>query len=229
MTETEILPNPQHRNRVWRFIQFFFQIFCAIWLRYRVRGRDHLPESGALILANHQSFLDPLLIGVHLQRPVSYLARDTLFKIPVIGWILKSTYVMSIRREAAGTESLRKSIARLDHGFYVGMFPEGTRTQDGLIGELKPGFVALTRRSQVPIVPVGIAGAFDAMPKKSFCIWPVKVRVVFGEPIPVETIQELSQKGRQSEFLELVHQRLRACHQEAEEWRTGKVLYSHEG
>ncbi len=223
MTDTETLPDPNRRNCVWRFIQILFQIFCAIWLRLRVRGKEHLPKEGALFLANHQSFLDPLLIGVHLQRPVSYLARDSLFRLPVIGWILKKTYVMSIRRESAGTESLRKSIARLEHGFYVGMFPEGTRSPDGLIGELKPGFVALTRRAKVPIVPIGIAGAFEAMPRKSLWIWPVKVRVVFGEPISVETIQELSEKGRRDEFLELVHQRLIDCHQEAEEWRTGKV------
>lgn len=226
MSEPEKLPDPKNRNGVWRFIQFLFQIFCTLWIRVRVKGMDRLPEGGALILANHQSFLDPLLIGVWLHRPVSYLARESLFRIPVIGWILKSTYVMAIRRESAGTESLRKSIARLEHGFYVGLFPEGTRTKDGLLGNIKPGFIAVARRTQAPIVPVGVAGAYNAMPRRSFLIWPIKIRVVFGEPISAETVAEFSQKGREKEFVKLIHDRLIDSHRQAEEWRTGRDPYS---
>lgn len=221
MTKNEPLTNPLARNWVWRIFQLHLQVFCAIWLRFRTRGSEHLPPGGALILANHQSFLDPLLVAVYLKRPVSFLARDSLFRVPVIGWILKHTYVMSIRRESAGTESLRKSISRLDQGFLVGLFPEGTRTTDGQVGEVKPGFVALVRRASVPIIPVGIAGAFEAMPRKSRLIWPVKVCLVYGEPISAETIQQLSQKGREQEFVNFVQRQLVACQQEAEMWRAG--------
>lgn len=225
MSASEVLPNPTQRNLVWRVIQIFFKIFSTIWLRLRVQGKERLPTAGgALLLANHQSFLDPLLIGVALTRPISFLARDNLFRVPCIGWILKNTYVMSIRREAAGTESIRKTIARLEHGFYVGLFPEGTRTQDGKVGFVKPGFVALARRSQVPIVPVGIAGAFQAMPRKSLFIRPCAVRVVYGEPISVEQVRELSVKGREAEFIQLVTDRITAAYQQAELWRTGKQI-----
>ncbi len=65
---------------------------------------------------------------------------------------------MPISREAAGTESLRESIRRMEHGFLVGIFPEGTRSDDGALGELKPGFLALVRRAGVPVIPVGVAG-----------------------------------------------------------------------
>lgn len=213
----------QRRNFVWRFIQFCFQIFCLVWFRYRCHGREQLPTGGALFLANHQSFLDPLLIAVFLKRPVSYLARDNLFRIPVIGWILKSTYVMPIRRESAGTESIRKSLARLQDGYYVGLFPEGTRTDDGSLGTVKPGFVAIARRGHVPIVPVGIAGAFEAFPRHAWWIRPSRVRIVFGEPIPTETVSELSQKGREQEFVEVVRERLEACHAAAAHWRNSGV------
>ena len=105
------LPNPLSRNAHWRTLQFVLQILFCFWLRFRARGMERLPKvGGALLLVNHQSYLDPLLVGVPLQRPVSYLARDSLFRVPVIGWILRNTYVMPINREAASTSSLREAI-----------------------------------------------------------------------------------------------------------------------
>lgn len=216
--------DPQYRNRLWRFFQFFFQLFCIVWLRYRSRGCEHLPEGGALLLSNHQSFLDPLLIAVFLRRPVSFLARDNLFKVPIVGWILRSTYVMAIRRESAGTESLRKSIARLEQGFYVGLFPEGTRSRNGSLGNIKPGFLAVARRSRQPIVPVAVSGAYQAMPRGAWFIRPYPIRVVFGPPITPEEIEQLCERGREQEFLNLVQHRLQAALDEAEAWRTGRPL-----
>ena len=121
----------------------------------------------ALLVVNHQSNFDPLLVGLPLKRPVSYMARSTLFPIPLIGWLLRNTYVVPIDREAARAGAIRELVARLERGFLVGMFPEGTRTADGRLGEFKPGFIALVRRSRLPIVPVGIAGAYEAYPPAS--------------------------------------------------------------
>ncbi|TWT57614.1 1-acyl-sn-glycerol-3-phosphate acyltransferase [Thalassoglobus neptunius] len=224
MSDSEELPDPLDRNLCWRTIQVALQFLFAIWFGYRAKGIEHLPKGGALFLVNHQSFLDPLLVGLPLRRPVSFLARDNLFKVPVVGWILRNTYVMSIRRESAGTESLRKSIARVQHGFYVGLFPEGTRTLDSQLGNIKPGFISIARRGGVPIVPVGISGAFEAMPKNSFWIRPTRVRVVFGKPIPAERVAQLSQKDRQEEFLSVVSSEIDGCRRQAEKWRNGETL-----
>lgn len=176
------------------------------------------PSGGALLLVNHQSFLDPLLVGLPLSRPVSYLARDNLFRVPIIGHILRNTYVMPINREAASTASLREAIRRMDGGFYVGIFPEGTRTPDGTVGEFKPGFLALLRRTNVPVIPVGIAGAFEAYPKGRPFPSLGKVRVVFGEPIPRE---EFERFGRHDEaaLLEFVRDRVAQCAAFAQSWR----------
>ena len=221
MSAVETLPNPVARNLCWRVIQIVLQFFFSVWIGVRSRGIENLPAGGALLLINHQSMLDPLLVGLWLKRPVSFLGRENLFDIPVIGWILRNTYVMSIRREAAGTESMRKSIARLQHGFYVGLFPEGTRTTDGQLGTLKPGFIAIARRGGTPIVPVGISGGFQALPRGSYFLRPVKVRVVFGEPIPIERVNQLCEKGREQEFVQVVTDRIEECFQLAETWRTG--------
>lgn len=205
------MPNPRQRNWVWLGLQWAFQLVSVVWFRFRAIGIENLPEGGALLLINHQSFLDPMLVGVGLPRPVSYLARDNLFRVPVIGRILRSTYVMPISREAAGTESLRESIRRMEHGFLVGIFPEGTRSDDGTLGELKPGFLALVRRAGVPVVPVGVAGAFEAYPRGVWFPRPSRIRVVYGPPLDPERLRELSQKGREGELIAWTYDEIGKC------------------
>jgi 1-acyl-sn-glycerol-3-phosphate acyltransferase len=221
--EPATLPPPKDRNLVWRTIQFILQNVFCFWLGYRSRGYHYLDEAGGgLVLANHQSFLDPLLIGLPLQRPISYLARDTLFRVPVIGWILRNTYVMPINRESAAIAILRESLRRMEHGYLVGMFPEGTRTETGDVGEFKPGFVALVRRAKCPVYPVGIAGGFQAMGRKSLFLKPVRVRVVVGEPITVEQLEQYSGRDQDQALIDLVRNRVVQCYEEAEAWRLGK-------
>jgi 1-acyl-sn-glycerol-3-phosphate acyltransferase len=213
------IPEGHRRNAVWRFFQLLCQNFFAVWLRLRVRGSERLPQGGALILANHQSFLDPLLIGVSLRRPVTFLARDNLFRVPVIGWILRNTYVMPIRREATSTESLRESLRRIEQGYLVGLFPEGTRTHNGQMGDLKPGFLALVRRAKCSVVPVGISGAYESFPRGAVLPRPGHVRVVFGEPINAAKLEEFQGREGQAALVDFIRARISACLTEADAWR----------
>lgn len=213
--------DPLRRNAYWRILQFIMQNIFCVWLGYRARGLERLPPTGgALFLINHQSYVDPLLVGLPLTRPVSYLARDNLFGVPVIGHILKNTYVMPINREAASTASLREAIRRIDAGFYVGIFPEGTRTLDGRVGEFKPGFLALLRRTEVPVIPVGIAGAFESYPKGRPFPWPGRVRVVFGEPLDRARLEAFG-KGDGDALLDYVREQVVTCVTAAQAWRDG--------
>lgn len=214
------LPPPKARNALWRTCQFVLQNVFCFWLGYRSRGYQRLDDAGGgLVLANHQSFLDPLLIGLPLHRPISFLARDSLFRVPVIGWILRNTYVMSINRESASTASLRETIRRMQHGFLVGVFPEGTRTETGDVGPFKPGFVALVRRAKLPVYPVGIAGGFQALGRKNWFLKPARVRVVVGEPITLEELDRFASRDQDQELIEFVRQRVIGCYAEAEAWR----------
>lgn len=215
------LSPPRNRNLTWRTFQFILQNFFCFWLGYRCRGSQQLEDAGGgLVLANHQSFLDPLLIGLPLHRPISYLARDSLFRVPIIGWILRNTYVMPISREAAATATIRETIRRMQHGYLVGMFPEGTRTETGAVADFKPGFVALIRRAKLPVYPVGIAGGFQALGRKSWFLRPTRVRVVVGVPITVEELDEYSGRGQDQALIDFVRGRIVACFDEAEAWRT---------
>lgn len=217
------LGSPHHRNAVWRIVQFFCRILFYTWFGFRTRGMERLPAGGGLILSNHQSFLDPLLVGVYLNRPISFLAREDLFKAPVVGWILARTYVMPLNR-AASTTGLRETIRRMKLGFLVGVFPEGTRTPDGVVREVKPGFTALLRRSDLPIIPVGIAGAHRAFGLGHRIPKPYRIRLVYGEPIPPEIVAELKGRGREDELVALVHKRIVECQMEAEAWIQGRAL-----
>jgi len=213
--------HPTRRNVHWLIIQFTLRLILGVWLRFRTRGIERVArEGGGLVLVNHQSFLDPCLIAVPLQRPVSFLARDTLFPIPFVGWVLRNTYTMPINRDSASTASIRQAIGRINDGFLVGIFPEGTRSADGEIGEFKPGFISLIRRIKQPVYPVGIAGAHEAMPRRGLLrLCPRKVHIVFGEPLCQDQLKALSKKGQEDLLIEFARNAIVECQREAESWR----------
>ena len=214
---TDAAPPPGRMGVWWRVIRFLVRTMLCPYLGYRARGVGRVPEGGALLLSNHQSFLDPLLVSVNFDRDTSFLARDTLFDVPLLGRLLRRVSVIPVRREAA--TSLREPIQRLKAGRLVGVFPEGTRTPDGRVLEIKPGFIAMVRRTGVPIVPVGIAGAYESWPRDKRFPRPGRVRVVYGEPIPADEVAALAKKGREGEMLARVQAAIEAAAAEAAEWR----------
>ncbi len=132
----------------------------------RLDGRRNMPQKGpALLIANHQSFLDPVLVGLAAYRQLCYLARKSLFRNPLFARLIRSLNAVPIDQEGMGKEGLRTILAELHKGQAVLVFPEGERTADGAVHPLKPGVHLLIKRTQAPIVPVGIAGAFDAWPR----------------------------------------------------------------
>ena len=221
-TPSSTAEQPTRRNSVWWTIQYLLQLVFTGWLRYRARGIDRLPlTGGGLILSNHQSFLDPLLIGLPLTRPVSFLARDSLFRVPGVGWVLRNTYVMPLNREGGAAAGIKETLRRLEAGYLVGIFPEGTRSVDGQLGELKPGFAALLRRSKQPVYPVGIAGAVHALNRRQAWLSPARVCVVFGQPLDPVRLAALTERGRETELVAFVREAIRDCLAEAEAWRLG--------
>lgn len=171
-------------------VQLPVGVMFRFWAPLTVEGLENIDRTRpGLLIANHQSFLDPLLLAVRMTRPVSYVARDSLFRIPIVGWILRRTYVTPISRTAARAATIRAAVERLEQGFLVGIFPEGTRST-GAVDDFRPGFTAiLRRRDDVPVYPVGIAGADRVMPRGSILPRPRRLRMVIGEPIPPEELQ----------------------------------------
>jgi 1-acyl-sn-glycerol-3-phosphate acyltransferase len=132
---------------------------------YRFEGGRNIPHRGpALLVANHESFIDPIAIGLTTTRQLHYLARKTLFK-GAFGSYLRRVNCVPVDQEGVAKEGLKTIIALLDEGKAVLVFPEGERTWNGDIQELKPGIQLIIRRTKPPIIPVGVAGAFDAFPR----------------------------------------------------------------
>jgi 1-acyl-sn-glycerol-3-phosphate acyltransferase len=159
-----------------------------LYFRFRYRGGEHVPREGPLVLVcNHQSNLDPLMVGVACPRQLSYLARDTLF-VGAFGWLIRSFDAIPIDREGTGLAGLRNTLGRLKKGDAVLMFPEGTRTPDGNLQPLKPGFAPLVRRSGATIVTAALDGPFRSMPRGVKWPRPVRISLQFGPPITPEEI-----------------------------------------
>jgi 1-acyl-sn-glycerol-3-phosphate acyltransferase len=135
--------------------------------RFRAEGREHVPRSGpVLVVANHQSFLDPVAVGsALLPRSVAFLARKGLFTNRLFGGLIRSYRAVPINQDGVGTEGIRAILEQLRAGRAVLVFPEGERTGDGRMHELKPGVALLLRRVQAPVLPVGIAGAYELWPR----------------------------------------------------------------
>lgn len=221
MSDDDIEFDPNRPNATWSAIRGFGRIASSTYLRYRIRGLEHVPHrGGALLLVNHQSFLDPVLLGLSMPRPVSFLARRNLFEIPVVGWILRNTYVIPLDREAVSPSSIKEAVRRLRAGFLVGIFAEGTRTTDGRVAEFQSGFLTLVRRGKVPVIPAGIAGAFESYPRGGKFPRPATVRTVVGEPLGPDVMSLLDER-RNDEFVQVARERVVGCFQEAEAWRRG--------
>ncbi|OHB65048.1 MAG: hypothetical protein A2Y77_10275 [Planctomycetes bacterium RBG_13_62_9] len=173
--------------------RFMCWLFCVVYFRFHVRGREHVPEEGTLILAgNHQSFLDPVFCGIALKRVLTYVARDTLWRFGPFGRLISSVNTIPISRDKADIAAMRLIIDRLRGGEAVCLYPEGTRTEDGRIAAIKPGFGLLCRRSKAGVIPVLVDGGFECWPRHRKLPAPGNITVWFGEILPADRVQTMT-------------------------------------
>lgn len=183
------------RSELWYNFNYCW-VYTAYTLAYSYRsvGSHHMPGEGpVLVIANHESFLDPLAVGLAVRRRLHYLARKTLFANPLFGNYLRSVGCVPVDQEGVAKEGLKTSIDLLQAGKAMLIFPEGERSWKGQLAPFKPGLLLLLKRVKVPIVPVGIAGAYEAyprgaaVPKLSPLFWSGTGRAIaaaVGKPIP---------------------------------------------
>lgn len=180
-------------RRCWRkFAQFLTVGTVALLYRLRAYGKENVPLKGpVLILCNHQCFLDPMFSQSWVRRPFSFVAREGLFR-GFFGWLIRSLYAIPIRQGQADVGAIKSVIHVLRQGRAVCLYPEGSRTFDGRIAEIKPGFGLISRRANAPIVPVVIEGAFECWPRtEKYPKLTGRVTVQYGKPIPAEHIKEV--------------------------------------
>ena len=168
----------------YRVLRFCSQLLFAVFFRGRVFGTHQVPRTGGVLLvANHQSFLDPVLATLALPRECHYMARDTLFKNGAFRWLIASLNAYPIKRGTADVGGIKETLRRLKSGALVTTFPEATRTHDGSIAPMQPGIVLLARKARVPVVPCVILGAYQAWPRSARLPHPHGVVVAYDQPL----------------------------------------------
>jgi 1-acyl-sn-glycerol-3-phosphate acyltransferase len=157
----------------------------------KVYGTRHVPKTGGvLLLANHQSYLDPVLLGVRLDRPISYMAKSDLFEgSGFFTWLIRSLHAFPVKLGRGDVGAIKESINRLHEGYVLNIYPEGSRTLDGEIGPIQSGVALVVRRAAVPIVPVVIDGSFQAWKKGSKLFRKHPIRVMYGPPLMIEGLK----------------------------------------
>jgi glycerol-3-phosphate dehydrogenase (NAD(P)+) len=175
----------------YRVIRALFVPFFLVYFRMQRVGREHLPRSGPLLLAsNHRSFLDPFVIGTLVKRPVYYMAKRELFEKPWQAWALNALGAFPVDRGAGDRDAMETARAILARGDCVVVFPEGTRTRPGPLGEPRRGIGRLALETGAPVVPVAVIGS-DAV-RRGWRIRPRKVRLRVGAPLRYPTVESCS-------------------------------------
>ena len=178
----------------------------------RATGQSRVPRYGsALLVSNHLSYMDVFVLGIPLARPLNYVARSTLF-FPGLGAFIRSVGAFPIQRDGMGASGLKETLRRLKYNGIVVLFPEGTRSEDGRMGELKSGIAVLALKAKVPVIPAGIVGTFEAWPKGQLFPRPHPIWIEYGEPIYPADFAGMSHP----EMTALIHERIRRCQEGAE-------------
>lgn len=172
------------------FCRFLCRVFIFLLWRREVVGREHLiEEGGALVVANHQSFLDPPAIGSVYRSRLHYLARETLFR-GFFAWLLPRIHAVPVARGKADMGSMKRIIRLLQSGEKVLLFPEGTRSPDGGLQKAEAGVGFLIAKCGVPVQPARISGSHEAWPKERKWPRPHRLRVHYGPPIDFSGVGE---------------------------------------
>src|ERR1041385_4648269 len=177
-------------NFLYRCGWLFFRALLLTWLRWRHFNEERVPRTGSVILAsNHASILDPPVVGSALHRQINYLARASLFEIPVVGWLFRNWNAIPIDRDGGNAAGLRIIFGRLEAGNGIILFPEGTRTRDGNLQPGRSGIGLIVAKSTAPVVPARTFGTFEAMGRNAKFPRPKKVSVKFGMPMMFEKLR----------------------------------------
>jgi 1-acyl-sn-glycerol-3-phosphate acyltransferase len=157
------------------YIRKFFRVVLFLLRRWEVHGLSNLPERGGMIIvSNHSSYWDPIVVGCAITRRVNYLAKEELFRIPVFRNIITAMAAFPVKRHQSDRTAIRKTLQFLANGEVVGIFPEGRRNHTGELMEAELGAAMLALKAGVPIMPIGLIGTRGVFNK---------VKVNIGEPI----------------------------------------------
>ena len=199
------MPKPTETTLSYRFTRFTFSIFFRIWFRWKVLHRERVPAEGGVILAsNHVSYLDPVYVVSALERMVVGLARESAFNVPLGGRILRSWRVIPVDQSGTG-RGLKTFLSRLRSGDAVVMYPEGTRSPTGQIRAPQPGIGLIIIKSNAPVVPIKLFGAYEAYARHHWLPRPYQVQIKFGEPLDFADLRAEAKQTKDKDRLKEIY------------------------
>jgi 1-acyl-sn-glycerol-3-phosphate acyltransferase len=174
----------------WRAAQALAQILTRLLFALKVQGRENIPRrGGALIVSNHQSNLDPVVMAAFLERPLNFVGKSELFGNRIAAWFMRWLNAFPIRQGKGDVGALKETIHRLREGHMLNIFPEGSRSPDGEIHAFQRGVALIIRRTKAPVIPAVIVGSYKAWPIHR-CIWRASpIRVKFGRPMNLDGLE----------------------------------------
>ncbi len=194
-------------------------VLMRLLFRLEGRGMAHVPATGpVLLVANHSSLLDPPLVGGMTPRPVSFMAKAELFRVPLLGALISRLNARPVRREGADTGALRTSLRVLQDGGALLVFPEGTRGPEGTLRAPKPGVGMLAVLSGAQVVPVLVQGSGRAWPRGQRLPRPARVTVTFG---PARVFARRDAEGRKTDYEAVSREMMAAIARLRDTSRTG--------
>ncbi|MBI3179084.1 MAG: 1-acyl-sn-glycerol-3-phosphate acyltransferase [Deltaproteobacteria bacterium] len=163
----------------------------VLWLvgvRVHIEGAERM-QGPAVFISNHESLIDVAILPAWLPAKLKFVAKKELVRVPFWGWALAAAGALMIDRSnpLGAIAAIREGLRKMPPDWSVAVFPEGTRSRDGVMGRFKKGAFHIAMEMKVPVIPLGLAGARDVVPKGGWLVRPTQVHLVVGEPIPTHT------------------------------------------
>ncbi len=180
------------------FCYTFVKVLTRIIYRHRVYGIEYFPPNGAIIASNHASYLDPMLVGVSCPRKIHFLARDSLFRFPPFGWLIRELCTHPVHQGKGNLHAFKIAMELIESSKKVVIFPEGSRSPDGKLHKGQLGVGMLVQRTQCKVIPIYTHGTYEIWRAHKFLPKPWgKTACVFGRPLSFEHIDFSDKKGAQ--------------------------------
>ncbi|MGQ9454443.1 MAG: lysophospholipid acyltransferase family protein [Armatimonadota bacterium] len=167
-------------------------LVCLLFGRWKVIGRENIPKSGGVLLcANHVSYIDPPALGAGCPRRVYFMAKEPLFRIPILGFLIRKVGAFPVKTHSPDRAALRTAVELLRKGECVAMFPEGTRnlTSQPLL-PAEPGVGMIALMAKVPVIPVALINTAKLLPPHSYFLRFARIKVVYGTPVDLSDLYE---------------------------------------
>ncbi|MDH7601593.1 MAG: lysophospholipid acyltransferase family protein [Armatimonadota bacterium] len=167
-------------------------LVCWFFGRWQVIGRENIPKTGGVLLcANHVSYVDPPVLGAGCPRRVYFMAKEPLFRIPVLGCLIRKVGAFPVKTHSPDRAAIRKAVELLSRGECVAMFPEGTRnlTSQPLL-PAEPGVGMIALMAKVPVIPAALINTAKLLPPHSMFLRFARVKVVYGKPVDLSDLHD---------------------------------------